>query len=423
MPNIQYGWASLYSLTTNEYKYIEAPRAELYSLKEDPREDHNILRKHPKKGRSMKKSLQIIIERISQEAPQVKAADLDELTLKKLAALGYIGSPVKAKKRRFPSDPKDKFPVFNAISKVSELIDNENYIAAIPALKEIEQTERDNPQIHLQLAQCYQKIHDLKNARLYLDKILKDDPNNLKALIFMAELLVEDGNVEDMITICKKSISVDKDCTQALSMLGYANFQKKRFLPALNYFNRVLKIQPKITRNQLNLAKCLIELRKFENVESILLKIIKDQPHFPQVNFLLGLYYNETDHNDKALIHYRREFEKYPESVPARFNYARIIFSTGNLEEYLYQMNKIVEIDPYFSKAYLFLARGLLRKGEDMNGIKSLIKKGLELAKDAKTKTLAYYLYADVFNREKNNKMLAEVLKKAKYYEQKGANQ
>src|SRR6476620_7509234 len=40
---LQYGWAALYGLRTNQFKFIEAPRSELYDLAKDPSESNNRL--------------------------------------------------------------------------------------------------------------------------------------------------------------------------------------------------------------------------------------------------------------------------------------------------------------------------------------------------------------------------------------------
>ncbi len=42
-----FGWAPLRSLRVDSYKYIEAPRPELYNLQSDPHERTNIVAKNP----------------------------------------------------------------------------------------------------------------------------------------------------------------------------------------------------------------------------------------------------------------------------------------------------------------------------------------------------------------------------------------
>ena len=49
-PSFSYGWAPLRALCTGPYKYIEAPRPELYELPTDPRETRDVLSQKPKRA-------------------------------------------------------------------------------------------------------------------------------------------------------------------------------------------------------------------------------------------------------------------------------------------------------------------------------------------------------------------------------------
>src|SRR5215469_12507153 len=46
-PRSSFGWHSLHGAETDDYHYIEAPHAELYDLRQDPAETHNILEQKP----------------------------------------------------------------------------------------------------------------------------------------------------------------------------------------------------------------------------------------------------------------------------------------------------------------------------------------------------------------------------------------
>ena len=96
-PNIQYGWSPLHALRTPAYKFIDAPRPELYDLVRDPGEEKDVQNRLPDRAISMKRELDGLMTETSAGAPTPQAADLDKETVERLAALGYIGSPVPAK--------------------------------------------------------------------------------------------------------------------------------------------------------------------------------------------------------------------------------------------------------------------------------------------------------------------------------------
>ena len=46
-PKLNMGWAELRAMRTNRWKYIRAPKPELYDLAQDPGETVNVIASHP----------------------------------------------------------------------------------------------------------------------------------------------------------------------------------------------------------------------------------------------------------------------------------------------------------------------------------------------------------------------------------------
>ncbi len=61
--SLHYGWAPLESVTSKKYKYIQAPRAELFDLESDFSESTNLAVKNGPLARAMKSELQEIIDK------------------------------------------------------------------------------------------------------------------------------------------------------------------------------------------------------------------------------------------------------------------------------------------------------------------------------------------------------------------------
>ena len=90
-PSLQFGWGALHSLRSTRYKLIQAPRPELFDLSADPGEETNIIERNPAVASRMKARLDRLMADTSENAPAPEAADLDQETLQRLAALGYVG--------------------------------------------------------------------------------------------------------------------------------------------------------------------------------------------------------------------------------------------------------------------------------------------------------------------------------------------
>lgn len=103
-----FGWSDLHSLTDGEHHYIRAPKPELYDLTKDPSEKQNIYAENRRVYTAMRREIEPFVKEAA--APQAVSAE----EAAKLAALGYLGSTVKADEENLP-DPKDKIDAFTEV--------------------------------------------------------------------------------------------------------------------------------------------------------------------------------------------------------------------------------------------------------------------------------------------------------------------
>ncbi len=99
-PTYQYGWAELKSVIRGDRHYIQAPRPELYDLRADPSERHDLA-----SGGAIPPSMVDVLDAIGRGTENRSAVSAEDSA--RLAALGYVGgggvSPV-----RNGIDPKDR---------------------------------------------------------------------------------------------------------------------------------------------------------------------------------------------------------------------------------------------------------------------------------------------------------------------------
>jgi arylsulfatase A-like enzyme/Tfp pilus assembly protein PilF len=418
-PSMQYGWSPLLSLRTADYKLIDAPRAEFYSLRDDPQEEKDIFGSKRQMAEDYEKKLKRIVAETSEGAPAASAANLDSETIERLAALGYIGAAVKTKSGASASalvDPKDRLDVHEAIQKAGELNNDDQYQESATVLEEILQKDPANPQARLLLASNYVELKRPEEATTLLESLLDEDPKNVRALVTLANIYQDHGKPDEAIRLCKSVLEVDDRNTQALAMLGQAYMEMKQFEEALPWLEKAVEIQPKMTQNQLNRAVCLIGLKRFEEGSEALQAIIAENPKFPMAYFHLGLLYEERGMFSEAVREYEKEIANYSNSFQARFNLGRLELRMGDHNAYMEQMRKVVSIAPKNPAGYLFLARGLLQERGDTNEILNLTEQGLSLARSSEYKAMGYFLLADVYTLKKQPQQVKQALAKANEY-------
>jgi tetratricopeptide (TPR) repeat protein len=196
------------------------------------------------------------------------------------------------------------------------------------------------------LGTAYSELGRRKEARAQFDLVLKDDPQSVQGLIGMANLLVEEGRTDDVIALCKRTLSLDERNSQAHTLLGEAYASRREPEAALPHFEKAVEIQPKLTRNRLNLAGALIEVRQHGRAEALLNEIVKEYPKFPFAHFNLGLLYDEQRRFEEARSAYAAEVSAYPQHFKARFNLGKVLFQLGDHAGSLEQMREVVRLAP-----------------------------------------------------------------------------
>ncbi|MDH4272796.1 MAG: sulfatase-like hydrolase/transferase [Candidatus Aminicenantes bacterium] len=416
-PNLQFGWSSLHALRTTQYKYIQTSRAELYDLSRDIDEQTNLLTYNQGIVREMKETLDRLMEETSRDAPTPQAANLDKETMERLSALGYVGAPVAAKKASDTAaplaDPKDKLPVFQAVTAAGEMVLEEKYAEAAVRLESALQEEPMIPQALLVLSTCYVELGRTEEAKAKLELVLKEDPKSIPALISMANILLEERKNEDVIALCKQTLSLDERNIQAHVLIGEIYLGELKYGEALPYLEKAVDIQPKVTRNRLTLGACLLGLKEYDRAEAEFKQVVQEAPKYPLANFNLGLLYEETGRLQEAGAAYAEEVANYPGEFKARFNLGKLLFKLGDRPDSLAQMREVVKLAPKLAEGHLLLARGLLYEDVPLGEVQAEVEKGLSLAETDDLKALGYFLLADIYNRRQEPEKVSEALRKA----------
>ncbi|MCP4675575.1 MAG: sulfatase-like hydrolase/transferase [Deltaproteobacteria bacterium] len=172
LPYTQFGWSPIYAWRDNDIKYIEAPTAELYDLGKDTREQNNIYKQRLDDALAYRKKLdKFRAELVPVVGEDTSKKTMDEETVAKLKALGYMGDGVP-KKSEQGKDPKDMVQLHEAREEAHHLMEEEKYDAAVPMLLKILKDDPSNHSIHNDLASVYAELERWKDAeRAYLKTV------------------------------------------------------------------------------------------------------------------------------------------------------------------------------------------------------------------------------------------------------------
>lgn len=423
-PRYHYGWSDLKSLRTSKYKYILAPRPELYDLDLDPHEQENIYEQNRPLAEKFAQELKALEEKIAQEGIEDKGPQkLDDEAREKLMALGYIGgftSDSKLKQTGNLADPKDKIILFNRIKMAEGASSNREYDEALKLLDQvisedpgIMEARQVRANIFLQL-ECFEEtIEECKEA-------LKLDPEYSAAIFTMAQAYKKQKKYDEAIAGFDRIGQIDSRDPKPHVNLGEIYTEIKEYDNAIAHLEQAIAIDPEHNARAHNLlGSVYLEKKMLEQAEEELRIALKMRPRIPDAHYNLGLLYEKKGDLKEAMEEYKKEIEIHPNAHPAHFNLALLYRKKGLLRDQVRELREAIDSNKNFARAYLFLAKAYCDLNENYDEAISLAKKGLELDPEADSAPLGHYILADIYNRLGRHEDYSSELQKGKLLEKK----
>ncbi len=161
-PHETFGWATLRALRSGQFKYIQAPKPELYDIAKDPGERTNLLHVHPQEAHSMNAQIGDLLASFAPKQPQ-SPIHVSEHTREVLGSLGYTagGRPAALQ----GTDPKDKLAEQEAYENGLAFLYTGRYDKAILTLKRVVAGDARNLPALCALADAYRRSGDAVHAR------------------------------------------------------------------------------------------------------------------------------------------------------------------------------------------------------------------------------------------------------------------
>ncbi|GAG87470.1 unnamed protein product, partial [marine sediment metagenome] len=121
----------------------------------------------------------------------------------------------------------------------------------------------------------------------------------------------------------------------------------------------------------------------------------------PLINahFNLALLHEARGDFDLAVVEYKTEQETSPFNHMPDFNLGLLYAKAKELEKAIKEFKNCIEKNEEFADAYVFLAKASMDNAVDLNEAEKLAQKGLELKPELRTKILAHFILADIYNR------------------------
>jgi len=250
--SLNFGWAPLQSWRTRQWKYVEAPTPELYSLDNDGLETQNVAAQRRDVAASLRRPLLAALEAKTPEASATRSTDTSE----RLRALGYLagGAP------RAPSlrDPKDGRELLERLERgLAEA--RANAPLAIKALSAVLAVEPGMPLARRYRAIAFQSAKRYTEALADLALLERETTPNLEDLVLRGETERLAGRREQALATLDRANRLAPDAPEPLLFRGRVLRALGRTPEAVTAFQSALALDPDNAEAHRGLAEMALE--------------------------------------------------------------------------------------------------------------------------------------------------------------------
>jgi choline-sulfatase len=292
---LRFGWAPLRSVRMEGFKFVEAPKPELYDLHADPGESLN----HYEPWDGTVQRLRRTLAELSAKSPttgKTSPAAVSASTIDELHALGYLGSADARSATDVPEpsllpDPKDKIEEQNFLHTAMMASEDGEPDKARVALEKVLQMDESSRIALAQLGRLEMAAGNYARAAGYLRRAQAARPNDATDAFEYGRALELSGDLPGARDALEASLRLDPHQFAARIALGRVCLHLNDLHAAEDHFATAVLLEPGSSEAQRDLAKALIQQKKFVDAVELLEPIADSSSSDPEMFALLAQAY------------------------------------------------------------------------------------------------------------------------------------
>jgi len=283
-PLLDFGWSPLRTIRRGDWKYVAAPRAELYDLKADPGETRNLVDAEPARATELARQ----VDAISSATVSTDGRPRDNEALARLQALGYAsGRAMGAGKR---ADPKDRREL---AARMADVTSGELRGPALErALREILRADPTNPQANVRLGYVLLDARRCADAARHFTLAIDARLPGADAYLGQAACELAENHIAAARQALVAAASVEPDNPVVDANLGLLLSDHGDPIGGIPYLRRSLTIDPDLHQARFGLAIAYARTDRrtdaAREAEELLRRLPRDAPQRPEVERLLA---------------------------------------------------------------------------------------------------------------------------------------
>ncbi len=360
-PHLHYGWSDLRSLREGKWKYIQAPRPELYDLENDPRELRNLAQVEQSRMETLQASLEQLLatEPMAPEAGSPETSLPREL-LEKLGALGYVGGTGPARAGDPGADPKDKIGEFKIATDLMRRglvhLHEEDFAQSTKLFQDLLGRGVRSFELHFYLARSLQALKQFREAATQFEKAVGFEPGYPAGWEGLADCRASLGDLRgavDAIRSGQESSPRDEHLRRREARIWRRLGERGK---ARRAYESALPLAPDDAMLRVNLGELLRDMGEMEEAIRRLQEAVELDPEPASYWNSLGIVLGVHERMAEAETAFRNAWERDNANAQYAFNTGLALLRLGRPKEAKGFFEKTLELEPGFEAARLHLA-------------------------------------------------------------------
>ncbi|MFQ5700781.1 MAG: sulfatase-like hydrolase/transferase [Acidobacteriota bacterium] len=376
-PWLLYGWSPLTAIRDTRFKYIKAPRPELYDLVADPGETNNLVPSRPDLVATYRERLASLRRSVTRHHGPAEKTSLDEDERSRLRSLGYAAggavdpNAVQAVGKS-PADPKDRVAMLDRINHVYTLFGVDRHEDVLREAGAILAEDPDNASVRFYMAGSLSKLGRYDEAIREFQRLLERKPDDTEVLSDIAWCQTNLGRFDEAEATYKKVLEIYPDHIHADSSLGNLAFIQGRYQEAARIYKAVLKKKPNHLPALLTLARMYEAGQRLEEAEVFYEQATRVDPTNIDTWLNLGWARFQQGKQEEALEALREAQARAPRTPEIQVALGDVYMAMKRIDEARAAYQAGIAIQPRLPGAHYGLGLIALEEGDAAEAVESL---------------------------------------------------
>jgi choline-sulfatase len=362
VPLIHYGWSDLRAVRDGRWKYILAPRPELYDLARDSGELHNLADREPQRARAFRSAIEqrLRTEQAALRGASAGTASVPPDLLEKLGALGYVSGAGSSVSKHSGADPKDKigeYQILNTLMREGLIgLREGRFAVSLARFQTLFDRGIDSFEAHYYAARALVGLKRWREAAVHFEGAVQKLPAYTAAYLGLADALLAEGKTDLALDAVRRGQKASPDDPRLAEREGDISRRVGDTAEAMRAYERVATMAPADALVRVKLGELYRDMGRPADAARLLRDAVRLDPATASYWNSLGMVLGGSGDLAGAEQAFREAVARDEANAQYAYNLGLAMVRQNKRSEASAAFRRALDLDPRFDAARQRLA-------------------------------------------------------------------